>query len=47
MSIGVESKMTGEEVRVATLMEVEDKELGESWLLGGTLSTVSLNLFGL
>ena len=27
--------------------EVEDKELGESWLLDGTLSTVSLNLFGL
>ena len=26
---------------------VGDKELGESWLLGGALSTVSLNLFGL
>ena len=27
--------------------EVKDEELGESRLLGGTLSTVSLNLFGL
>ena len=27
--------------------ELEDKELGESWILCGALSTVSLNLFGL
>ena len=27
--------------------ELEDKELGESWILCGPLSTVSLNLFGL
>ena len=27
--------------------DVEDEELGESWLLGGALSTVSLNLFDL
>ena len=32
---------------LALVGEVEDKELGESCLLGGALSTVSLNLFGL
>ena len=32
---------------LALVGEVEDEELGESCLLGGTLSTVSLNLFGL
>ena len=32
---------------LALVGEVEDEELGESRLLGGTLSTVSLNLFGL
>ena len=32
---------------LALVGEVEDEDLGESWLLGGALSTVSLNLFGL
>ena len=32
---------------LALMGEVEDEELGESWLLGGALSTVSLNLFDL
>ena len=32
---------------LALMGEVEDKELGEPCLLGGALSTVSLNLFGL
>ena len=32
---------------LALVGEVEDEELGESRLLGGTLSTVSLNLCGL
>ena len=32
---------------LALVGDVEDEELGESCLLGGTLSTVSLNLFGL
>ena len=32
---------------LALVGEVKDEELGEPRLLGGTLSTVSLNLFGL
>ena len=32
---------------LALMGEVEDEELGESWLLGGALSSVSLNLFDL
>ena len=32
---------------LALVGEVEDEDLGEPWLLGGTLSSVSLNLFGL
>ena len=32
---------------LALVGEVEDEDLGESRLLGRTLSTVSLNLFGL
>ena len=32
---------------LALVGEVEDEDLGESRLLGGTLSTVSLDLYGL
>ena len=44
---GVVVPLKGDIDGLALAGKVEDKELGESWLLGGTLSTVSLNLFGL